>query len=74
MADEAMEKQAVEKMMDRWINDPTFKEKLTTDAASALADCGIEASDEMIEAVSSIDANSSAEELQERVVKMGGFN
>ena len=75
MEDQALlEQKAVEELMDRWMNDPAFKGKLQADPASALSECGITLDDEQLAKLGSVDLDMSAEELQERITKGGGYN
>jgi hypothetical protein len=69
---EQLKGQVVEELMDRWMNDPSFKDRVKTDPAGALRSCGIEPNEKLVAAMRDVDSGSSAEQLRERIVKWGG--
>lgn len=58
MSDERDPAEALESVVGRAAFDETFAEALTTDPRAALESVGIEPTDEMLEALSTIDAES----------------
>ena len=68
---EATKKKAIEQLLDRWMNDPSFKDQLRSDPKKTLKSYGIDATDEMVKSLKTVSSNASVEELKERVVKFG---
>ena len=66
-----MSRQAVETLMDRWMNEPQFREALRQDPEAAVKAVGVTLSDDEWAALRSIDWNQSDDELQARVSKVG---
>ncbi len=64
-----MQRKAVEEVMDRWTNDPSFKARLQKDPKAALAECGIKVNEEQLAKLGAVDLSMSAQELQQRLVK-----
>lgn len=62
---------AVEELMDRWMNDPSFKDQMKSDPMGALQSCGIKPTDAMVAAMQNVSSDSSVEELRERIIKWG---
>jgi hypothetical protein len=62
----------LENLIDRWMNDPLFKEQFQSDPQAALRSCGIEATDEIINAMKTAGSNASVESLRDRIVKGTG--
>lgn len=65
-------KKTMEQLLDRWMNDPSFKDQIRSDPKTALKSYGIDATDDMVKSLKSVSTNASVEELKERVVKWGG--
>ena len=59
-------------LLDRWMNDPSFKEQFQSDPEAALRSCGIEVTDEIIKAMKIAGSNASVENLRDRIVKGTG--
>ena len=57
-------------LMERWVNDPSFREEVKKDAVGVARKNGIELSADEEAALRSIDWNLSDEELQARVSKL----
>ena len=62
-----MSRQAVETLMDRWMNEPQFREALRQDLEAAVKAAGVTLSDDEWAALRSIDWTLSDDELQARV-------
>ncbi len=67
-----MNRQAVETLMDRWINEPAFRTQMRQDPEGAVKRSGVELNDEEWAALRSIDWSLSDTELQTRVSKYAG--
>lgn len=64
-----IERRVVEDLLDRWMNDPSFKEQLRSDPKTALRLCGIDATDDMVKAMKTVALDASVETLRDRIVK-----
>lgn len=64
-------KKTMEQLLDRWMNDPSFKDQLRSDPKTTLKSYGIDATDDMVKSLKAVSSNASVEELKERVVKWG---
>ena len=62
-----MSREALEELMDRWINDSTFREEFRTDPEGAVRRSGLPLSAEEWNDVRTMDAELVDEELQPRV-------
>ena len=75
MAEEAvvqMDRKAVETVMDRWTNDPSFKKRLHEDPRAAFEECGVKLTEAQLAKLISrgqVDLSLSAEQLVERLQK-----
>jgi putative modified peptide len=67
-----IDSRTLENLLDRWMNDPSFKEQFQSDPEAALRSCGIEATDEIIKAMKMAGSNASVESLRDRIVKGTG--
>ena len=67
-----MSRQAVEELMDRWMNEPEFRQQMRSDPEATVRGTGVELDDEEWSALRSMDWNVSDEELQARASKAGG--
>ena len=61
-----------EKLIDKWINDETFRQAIRRDREGAVRAAGMTLSAEERDALGAIDWNQSDEQLAERASKMGG--
>ncbi len=66
-----MSQSAVEILIDRWMNDPAFREGLRADPEAAVRSTGVELSEDEWTALRSVDWSATDEELQSRVSKAG---
>jgi hypothetical protein len=64
-----MGKEAVRKLMDLWINDPSFRNKLKKNPDAAARDAGITLTKEERAALQNVDWSLSDQELQARASK-----
>lgn len=66
----------LERVMDLWLNDGTFREELRSDPDTAVVSRGIELSGEERETLKTVDWNENDEKLQQRIsqARTGGFN
>jgi hypothetical protein len=64
-----MSKQALAQVMDRFTNDPAFREQMRTDPESAIHQSGIQLNEQEMAAVRDMDWNLSDEALKERASK-----
>lgn len=63
--------QNLETLIDRWMNDISFREALRADPAGTVRSTGIELTEDEWMALRAIDWNASDEELQARVSRGG---
>jgi hypothetical protein len=64
-----MSREAVESLIDRWINEPAFRQDLRTDPEGAVRRSGAELAEDEWAALHKVDWSLSDEELQARVSK-----
>jgi hypothetical protein len=64
-----MASEAVDQLMDRWLNEPGFKDAMLADPSAALQGAGLDLSDEDWAAVRSVVSGLSDEALPDRVSK-----
>jgi hypothetical protein len=64
-----MSRTAVENLIDRWINEPAFRQELRTDPEGAVRRSGAELDETEWAALNNVDWNLTDEELQARVSK-----
>ncbi|HMS40829.1 MAG TPA: Os1348 family NHLP clan protein [Pyrinomonadaceae bacterium] len=69
-----MSRQAVETLMDKWMNDTNFRDEMRNDAESAIRGTNLELSTDEWEAVKNIEWSASDEELMSRANKAGPGN
>ncbi len=67
-----MSRQAVETLMDRWLNEPEFREALRQNPEGAVRQAGVELSEEEWAALRSVDWTLPDDQLQARVSRFGG--
>jgi hypothetical protein len=67
-----MSRDAVAVLMDRWMNEPSFREELRADPLGAVQRTGLTLDAAEMEAVRSMDWQVSDEELHERISKGKG--
>jgi len=61
-----MSRQAVEQLIDRWMNDPSFRNEVRSDPEAAVRRTGADLTDDELAAVRSVDWNLPDEELRVR--------
>jgi hypothetical protein len=64
-----MSREAVEQLIDRWINEPAFRQELRTNPEGAVRQSGTELDEEEWAVLRNIDWSLPDEELQARVSK-----
>ena len=64
-----MNAEAVEGLMDRWMNDPTFRADLRANPEQAVKNVGITLNQDEMAALNSVDWSLSDDELTQRVTK-----
>ena len=64
-----MSQQGMSQVMDRYTNDPTFREQLRSDPQGAIQSSGIQLDPSEKDALKNIDWNLPDEQLKERVSK-----
>ena len=64
-----MSREALEKLVDRWINDPAFRVELRKDPETAIRGTGAELTDDEWQALRSMDPAPPDEPLQPRITK-----
>ncbi len=62
-----MSREAVESLIDRWVNDPSFRVALRADPEGAVRRSGVEVDQEELAALLAVDWNVSDEELHGRL-------
>ena len=65
-----MDREGVGELMDRWINEPGFRDEVRRDPEGAVRRSGIQLSDDEQAALRSIDWNLPDEELRARLSKV----
>src|SRR5205809_690985 len=71
---ERMASDAANQLVDLWLNDPGFKERMLADPETAIRQSGLTLSDEDWAAVRTVAAGLGDEELTTRISKSAGFN
>ena len=66
-----MNQQTMEMLVDKWMNEPAFRDKLRSDPHATIKEMGIDLSTEDWQSLSQIDWSLSDEELQTRISKGG---
>ncbi|HLJ54510.1 MAG TPA: Os1348 family NHLP clan protein [Chthonomonadaceae bacterium] len=66
-----MNRDAIETLMDRWMNEPAFRAEMRANPEAAVKASGIELTEDEQAALKGIDFSLSDEELQARVSKFG---
>ena len=66
-----MSQEAVAQLIDRWINEPAFREELRSDPEGTVRRSGVQLDPDEWEALRKIDWSLSDEELQNRTSKWG---
>lgn len=67
-----MSREAVGELMDKWMNEPEFREAMRRDPEATVRSAGVELNEDEWSALRSMDWNASDEELQARASKAGG--
>lgn len=62
---------ALETLVDKWTNEPAFRDALQRDPESAVREAGVQLNDDEIAALRSTDWSQSDEALQARMSKVG---
>lgn len=66
-----MSREAIETLMDRWMNEPAFRAELRADPEAAVKKSGVQLDEDELTALKAMDFNLEDEELQARVSKAG---
>ena len=66
-----MSKPALETLMDKWTNEPAFRDALRRDPEGAVREAGVQLNDDEMAALRSTDWSQSDESLQARMSKAG---
>ena len=64
-----MSREAVETLMDKWMNEPAFRVDIRADAQAAVKKAGVELDADEWAALKAVDWNQSDEQLQSRANK-----
>jgi predicted ribosomally synthesized peptide with nif11-like leader len=64
-----MSREAIEELIDRWMNDPAFRAAVREDPEGAVRDTGLELTADELAAVQGVDWSLSDEELSSRASK-----
>ena len=67
-----MAREAIEQLLDRWTNEPAFREQMRADPEGAVRESGVELDEDEWAALRSADWDLTDEELAERASKPGG--
>jgi len=67
-----MSRQAVEQLMDKWMNEEPFREEVRSDAETAIRNTGLELDADEWEAVKNMEWDAPDEELMTRANKLAG--
>jgi hypothetical protein len=67
-----MSREAIEALMDRWMDDPAFRAAVREDPEGAVRASGVELSEDEWAAIRALDWSLSDEELSSRASKTGG--
>jgi hypothetical protein len=65
-----MSREAVEVLIDRWMNEPEFRDEMRADPEGTVRRTGVELDEDEWQALRSMDWTASDEELQARVSKI----
>jgi hypothetical protein len=68
-----MSQEAMEQLMSRWTNDPTFQEQLRSDPEGAIRSTGLVFDESEWEALRNMDWSLPDVQLQDRISKQGGL-
>ncbi len=66
-----MNQETLEMLMDKWMNEPTFREKMRTDPHNVISETGVSLTQEDLNELEQMDWSLSDEELQTRISKGG---
>ncbi len=66
-----MNQETLEMLMDKWMNEPTFRERMKTDPHNVISETGVSLSQEDLKELEQMDFSLSDEELQTRISKGG---
>ena len=61
-----MSREAVEQLIDKWMNEPTFRKELRQDPEGTVRKTGVSLSQDEWSALRSVDCNQTDEQLQSR--------
>ncbi len=67
-----MSREALNQVLERWMNDEAFRAQVRQDPKAAIRGAGVELTDEEWAAVKNVDWSLSDEELHARASKIGG--
>ena len=67
-----MSREAIERLIDRWMNEPAFRAELRADPVSAARRAGAVLTEEELTALRNVDWSLSDAELEARYSKSGG--
>jgi hypothetical protein len=70
--EDAMSRQGIEQLIDRWMTEPTFRAELRADPVAAARRIGAPLTTEELTALRNVDWSLSDDELQARYSKSGG--
>jgi len=60
----------MEQLLDRWMNEPAFREEMRADVEGAVRRCGLDLNEDEMAALRNIDWSLPDEQLEIRVIKM----
>ncbi len=66
-----MKQENIEILMDKWMNEPAFREELKANPEDAVKNAGVTLSDDEMQTLNNVDWSLSDEELQSRISKAG---
>ncbi len=66
-----MKQENIEILMDKWMNEPAFREELKANPKDAVKNAGVTLSDDEMQTLNNVDWSLSDEELQSRISKAG---
>ncbi len=67
-----MNQETLEMLMDKWMNEPIFRERMRTDPHTVIRETGVSLSQEELKELEQMDWSLSDEELQTRISKGTG--
>jgi len=67
-----MSREAIEQLIDKWMNEPAFRAELRADPVGAARRAGARLTDEELTALRNVDWSLSDDELQARYTKSSG--